>query len=729
MNDVYIIISVVILVLIGIGLVLYFIYFKHGERKRHPPNIIQSHNLVEKFDKFHEKYKSLPLQHWETDTTILIKTFLRPQCLLELIGTIRTYYSHVRIVVVDDSEHKLFEAGENPLNIFCVHLPYYSGVSIGRNVGVSCIKTKYTIMLDDDMTLTPKSNMNILYNYLESHPNISLISAKLSDRGPFHALFERKGDVIEIHIDGYTSIDGPVTHSHRSLNCFMCKTQLLVDIPWDPNLKTNEHSEHFYRIYMAGYKVCSHSGVEIEHSHKCMGDNYVYDQFRNISNYNAYILNKHHVTRFGDIIMSEKQENFRKTLFDAVDCLQNIGIRPVVSCGTALGFHRELQFLEHDSDIDLIIFRTSITDDFAIIEAMHQFELYIKRGTLDNGLEYTFEHMVTKVHLDIFIMYEEKHFNWYGLWNVPNTGSKVTKWKLSKGQMETITLFDRVFDIEPMSHMTITYGDHWFIPKQTTYAEVMSQDYGFIYNDDDEYPDDGPVPVVSMDFVNEFFMGNVWYINLEHHKHRLANVQQELGRIDIKARRYPAIDGKTDPIIKETMDKSSTTISAGEVGCTMSHRNIWKYAVRNKVPWTLIFEDDIRIRFDIKQREFGEGMVEALAGRRNPQMVFFGACLTSKIKKITPHNKFFHIQVAEICPNCTHAYALTWRMAEVLLDATEVYNEPVDSIISYRVCKPGLMVIVDTKIDEDNDEDNDEDDNFFGGIVEQNRSTYPSSLR
>jgi len=33
---------------------------------------------------------------------------------------------------------------------------------------------------------------------------------------------------------------------------------------------------------------------------------------------------------------------------------------------------------------------------------------------------------------------------------------------------------------------------------------------------------------------------------------------------------------------------------------------------KNKIPWTLIFEDDIHILESISQYEFGEGMAEAL---------------------------------------------------------------------------------------------------------------------
>ena len=34
-------------------------------------------------------------------------------------------------------------------------------------------------------------------------------------------------------------------------------------------------------------------------------------------------------------------------------------------------------------------------------------------------------------------------------------------------------------------------------------------------------------------------------------------------------------------------------LSAGEIGCTLSHRNIYKYIVENNLPFALVFEDDV----------------------------------------------------------------------------------------------------------------------------------------
>ena len=253
------------------------------------------------YKEFVSSYKKNPRpEPWELDTTILVKTFLRPSCLRDLIRSIRSMYSRVPIVVVDDGDHPFFSEGENPLGVYCIYLPFDSGISIGRNAGVNFIRTKYTVLVDDDMLFTKKSKMNILFQYLENNPGTDLIAAKLSDRKAYRALYqEMEPGVVSILEGEYLFKDGVVTYSHRALNCFMCKTRLLREIPWDDNLKVSEHTEHFYRMYLAGVVICDTPEVEIGHAQG--KSNPRYSRYRNRSNdYRPYILNKHNLTKLGD---------------------------------------------------------------------------------------------------------------------------------------------------------------------------------------------------------------------------------------------------------------------------------------------------------------------------------------------------------------------------------------------------------------------------------------------
>lgn len=46
------------------------------------------------------------------------------------------------------------------------------------------------------------------------------------------------------------------------------------------------------------------------------------------------------------------------------------------------------------------------------------------------------------------------------------------------------------------------------------------------------------------------------------------------------------------------------TITAGEVGCTLSHRKIYKQIVDDNIPYALLLEDDIAVKRDLNQIDF-----------------------------------------------------------------------------------------------------------------------------
>ena len=61
--------------------------------------------------------------------------------------------------------------------------------------------------------------------------------------------------------------------------------------------------------------------------------------------------------------LNEKQTKFKRTLEDMADILNRHNIEYFLFCGTALGCHREGQFIEHDHDIDLGVFKKNVNKD------------------------------------------------------------------------------------------------------------------------------------------------------------------------------------------------------------------------------------------------------------------------------------------------------------------------------------------------------------------------------
>ena len=90
-------------------------------------------------------------------------------------------------------------------------------------------------------------------------------------------------------------------------------------------------------------------------------------------------------------------------------------------------------------------------------------------------------------------------------------------------------------------------------------------------------------------------------INLSESKARLERSQQELGRAGLTFERLEAVDGRK--MSKDELDKITQwdktaffkPLSAGEVGCYLSHIAAAEKIVRENWPYALVFEDDFRL--------------------------------------------------------------------------------------------------------------------------------------
>jgi hypothetical protein len=95
--------------------------------------------------------------------TLLIKSFKRKECVDNLISSIRKFYKNIPIIVVDDSvelETEILPNYDYDENIKTYNIPFDSGLSAGRNYGVSKIETDYFVLLDDDFEFTERTDLN-----------------------------------------------------------------------------------------------------------------------------------------------------------------------------------------------------------------------------------------------------------------------------------------------------------------------------------------------------------------------------------------------------------------------------------------------------------------------------------------------------------------------------------------------------------------------------------------
>eukprot|EP00924_Labyrinthula_sp_SR-Ha-C_P015118 augustus_masked-scaffold_9-processed-gene-8.17-mRNA-1 protein AED:1.00 eAED:1.00 QI:0/-1/0/0/-1/1/1/0/561 len=208
------------------------------------------------------------------DVTVIIKTALkyRLQKLINLITTIRNKYQGIKILVADDyysSFHQFrstvkaiyHKVGKENLIIFA--LKSDMGVGAGRNALVSKVRTKYCLVLDDDLLFWYKTDLILMRSILQTNTNVDLVGGvyelwkQYPDRkksfklktdsyglnisfSSGEVLFEYVEDNI-IGNNGCRKVD--VTH-----NFFLARTQVLRTNPWRQKLKIQEHEQFFLDI-------------------------------------------------------------------------------------------------------------------------------------------------------------------------------------------------------------------------------------------------------------------------------------------------------------------------------------------------------------------------------------------------------------------------------------------------------------------------------------------------
>ncbi|WP_337025173.1 glycosyltransferase family 25 protein [Pantoea anthophila] len=86
----------------------------------------------------------------------------------------------------------------------------------------------------------------------------------------------------------------------------------------------------------------------------------------------------------------------------------------------------------------------------------------------------------------------------------------------------------------------------------------------------------------------------IFVINLARSPERRSSIEQQLSLLNLNYEIIDAIDGSQlsySDIIKETRPLSYA-VTCGEIGCALSHINIYRKMVRENIPIALVLEDD-----------------------------------------------------------------------------------------------------------------------------------------
>lgn len=210
-------------------------------------------------------------KEFQQNTTIVVKTFLRKNCILRFLECTRSLYKDIHIIVCDDSDGDFLT--EKEINLYRVEyhiLPFDTGLSKGRNYLVSKVSTPYFFLFDDDVVLEPNAFLENCYRVItENKFDIVFPIQFESDRfvpnefkkeflveTPCRGIIDKREDLWmptrgphrEI-INGYKIYD--FTH-----NSILCDRNFFIkhNLKWDDEVKIG--GEHMLFYLEAKRKIC-----------------------------------------------------------------------------------------------------------------------------------------------------------------------------------------------------------------------------------------------------------------------------------------------------------------------------------------------------------------------------------------------------------------------------------------------------------------------------------------
>lgn len=190
----------------------------------------------------------------ERNVTFIYKSFNRQKKAAALYRCIKSYYPGVRVIIADDSREPL-EIADMAEGDEIVHLPFNSGLSKGLIAALEKVETPYTMRMDDDELLTPKTDVHGQLAFLQKHGEVDLVGVQATHRHPERMAARMRRFTLDREpiIPFGTVIDGREV-VFKPKNVFLVRTGSLRLVGYDPNIRMNDHHEFFYRA--AGRIVC-----------------------------------------------------------------------------------------------------------------------------------------------------------------------------------------------------------------------------------------------------------------------------------------------------------------------------------------------------------------------------------------------------------------------------------------------------------------------------------------
>lgn len=247
-----------------------------------------------------------------SEITIMIKTFEREQCLVNILKSIKEQGIFTKILIADDSKYPYQDniiRTFPELDIEYHVLPFDSGLSYGRNYLLKRIQTPYFLLCDDDFYFDKRTNLEKALRILINN-NIDILSGSIYNYIKVKDLKTKVAWWIQSHLGkGFlqtfvaeikienaclkskikTRVKDHLVYADMVHNFFLAKTKKITQLGgWDADLKMSEHGEFFIRAKEMGLTV-AHSGSWGVRHYPIILHNYA--QYRK-RDYDIYAFNK-----------------------------------------------------------------------------------------------------------------------------------------------------------------------------------------------------------------------------------------------------------------------------------------------------------------------------------------------------------------------------------------------------------------------------------------------------
>jgi len=213
-------------------------------------------------------------------TVFVIKTFNRPECLMNLVNTVQTYYPSLPIIIGDDGyeEDEVKSRVRGIKNIQYIRLPVDSGVSYGRNELIKIANSydyEYVIMSDDDYIIEEYDLLLRMARTLQESKSHSIVAPYRCDQG--NDFCDRNHGLLELEHGKLHVLPNITIHRSGIEHCyetdifqqfFIARTSTLHSYHWDNVLKNNDHYDFLLNLKRNNIRALVCSNMHITHSKK-----------------------------------------------------------------------------------------------------------------------------------------------------------------------------------------------------------------------------------------------------------------------------------------------------------------------------------------------------------------------------------------------------------------------------------------------------------------------------